>query len=307
MDWISLQKGFKNYLQLELSLSPHSIEAYEQDVSKLHQFSQTLSNNPSPTQLTTEDLLVFLGFLNELGLSATSQARILSGIKAFFTFLQLENLIQQDPTLLLESPKLGRKLPDTLSFEEIERMLASIDLSTNEGARNRAILEVLYSSGLRVSELTSLRLSDCFFDIGFVRIIGKGNKMRMVPIGKDAVKFTLLYMEHIRNWQEIQQGHEDYLFLNRRGKQLTRVMIFLIIKDIAQKCGIQKAISPHTFRHSFATHLIEGGADLRAIQEMLGHQSITTTEIYTHLDRAFLQETLRQFHPRNQANNSELK
>lgn len=307
MDWISLQKGFKNYLQLELSLSPHSIEAYEQDVSKLHQFSQTLSNNPSPTQLTTEDLLVFLGFLNELGLAATSQARILSGIKAFFTFLQLENLIQQDPTLLLESPKLGRKLPDTLSFEEIERMLASIDLSTNEGARNRAILEVLYSSGLRVSELTSLRLSDCFFDIGFVRIIGKGNKMRMVPIGKDAVKFTLLYMEHIRNWQEIQQGHEDYLFLNRRGKQLTRVMIFLIIKDIAQKCGIQKAISPHTFRHSFATHLIEGGADLRAIQEMLGHQSITTTEIYTHLDRAFLQETLRQFHPRNQANNSELK
>ncbi len=255
-------------------------------------------HKPGPEQINDQDISDFLAYINQFGLTATSQARILSGIKSFYKYLALENLIKTDPTQLIEGPKTGRKLPDTLSFPEIEQMLGIIDMSTNEGTRNRAILEVLYSCGMRVSELVDLKLTNCYFDIGFVRVIGKGNKMRLVPIGRDAVKFTNIYLQTVRNHLDIKPDAQDVVFLNRRGRPLTRVMIFLIIKELAERAGIHKSISPHTFRHSFATHLIEGGADLRAVQEMLGHESITTTEIYTHLDRAFLQETLRSYHPR---------
>ncbi|MBP6619322.1 MAG: tyrosine recombinase, partial [Leadbetterella sp.] len=234
----------------------------------------------------------------DLGLSATSQARILSGIKAFFEFLFIEKLIIADPTELISSPRITRKLPETLHLHEIEAMMASIDLSTPEGPRNKAIIELMYSCGLRVSELINLKISDCLFQEGFIRVVGKGNKMRLVPIGNEAIKFSKIYLYEVRTQLNIEQGHEDFLFLNRRGKALSRVMVFIIIKDLAEKAGIHKSISPHTLRHSFATHLVEGGADLRAVQEMLGHESIITTEIYTHLDRAYLQQTLKEFHPR---------
>lgn len=279
-------------------MSENSIEAYLRDVEKLSQFAAMTEHKPGPETIKDRDISDFLEYINQFGLSPTSQARILSGIKSFYKYLALENIIQIDPTRLIEAPKTGRKLPDTLAFPEIERMLEIIDVSTPEGTRNRAILEVLYSCGLRVSELVDLKLTNCYFDIGFIRVVGKGNKMRLVPIGRDAIKYTNIYLESIRNHLDIKTGEEDIVFLNRRGKQLTRVMIFLIIKDLAALAGIHKSISPHTFRHSFATHLIEGGADLRAVQEMLGHESITTTEIYTHLDRAFLQETLKSYHPR---------
>ncbi|WP_435354339.1 site-specific tyrosine recombinase XerD [Emticicia sp. SJ17W-69] len=279
-------------------MSENSIEAYVRDVEKLSQFADIAEHKPAPETISERDILDFLEYIGNFGISATSQARILSGIKSFYKYLALENLIQIDPTNLIESPKIGRKLPDTLTFPEIEQMLEIIDHSTPEGTRNRAILEVLYSCGLRVSELIDLKLTNCYFDIGFVRVFGKGRKVRLVPIGRDAIKYTKIYFETVRNHQDIQPESEDIVFLNRRGKQLTRVMIFLIIKDLAERTGIHKSISPHTFRHSFATHLIEGGADLRAVQEMLGHESITTTEIYTHLDRVFLQETLKSFHPR---------
>ena len=279
-------------------MSENSIEAYIRDVEKLCQFAEITEHNPSPEAINERDILDFLEYLSEFGISATSQARMLSGIKSFYKYLAIENLIQIDPTQLIESPKIGRKLPDTLSFPEIEKMLEIIDVSTPEGTRNRAILEVLYSCGMRVSELIDLKLTNCYFDIGFVRVFGKGRKMRLIPIGRDAIKYTKIYLESIRNTQDVNPESGDIVFLNRRGKQLSRVMIFLIIKDLAARAGIQKSISPHTFRHSFATHLIEGGADLRAVQEMLGHESITTTEIYTHLDRVFLQETMKSFHPR---------
>lgn len=298
MNWHIYIQHFKNYLRLERSMSENSIEAYLRDVEKLSQFASMIDNKPGPENLNDKNISDFLAFINQFGLSATSQARILSGIKSFYKYLALENLIKTDPTQLIEAPKIGRKLPDTLSFPEIEQMLGSIDMSTNEGTRNRAILEMLYSCGVRVSELVDLKLTNCYFDIGFVRVIGKGNKMRLVPIGRDAIKYTSIYLESIRNQLDIKPDAQDVVFLNRRGRPLTRVMIFLIIKDLAARAGIQKNISPHTFRHSFATHLIEGGADLRAVQEMLGHESITTTEIYTHLDRAYLQETLKSFHPR---------
>ena len=279
-------------------MSENSIEAYVRDVQKLSQFADIAEHKPTPETITERDILDFLEYIGKFGISATSQARILSGIKSFYKYLSLENLIQIDPTNLIESPKIGRKLPDTLSFPEIEQMLEIIDHSTPEGTRNRAILEVLYSCGMRVSELVDLKLTNCYFDIGFVRVFGKGRKVRLVPIGRDAIKYTKIYFETVRNHQEVKAESEDIVFLNRRGNQLSRVMIFLIIKDLAERAGIHKSISPHTFRHSFATHLIEGGADLRAVQEMLGHESITSTEIYTHLDRVFLQETLKSFHPR---------
>lgn len=298
MNWSIYIQHFKNYLRLERSMSENSIEAYVRDVEKLSQFADIAEHKPTPEAINERDILDFLEYIGNFGISATSQARILSGIKSFYKYLALENLIQIDPTNLIESPKIGRKLPDTLSFPEIEQMLEIIDHSTPEGTRNRAILEVLYSCGMRVSELIDLKLTNCYFDIGFVRVFGKGRKVRLVPIGRDAIKYTKIYFETVRNYQDIQAESEDIVFLNRRGKQLTRVMIFLIIKDLAERAGIHKSISPHTFRHSFATHLIEGGADLRAVQEMLGHESITTTEIYTHLDRVFLQETLKSFHPR---------
>lgn len=279
-------------------MSDNSIEAYVRDAEKLSIFIEMTQPAVSPEAVSEQHVYDFLTYLNNLGLVANSQARILSGIKAFYQFLALENLIKINPIEQIEAPKIGRKLPDTLGFPEIEKMLSVIDLSTNEGTRNRAILEVLYSCGLRVSELVNLQLTNCYFDIGFVRVFGKGSKVRLVPIGRDAIKYTKLYLEHVRNQLVIEEGQEDFVFLNRRGKQLSRVMIFLMTKDIALRAGISKTISPHTFRHSFATHLIEGGADLRAVQEMLGHESITTTEVYTHLDRTFLKETLQRFHPR---------
>jgi integrase/recombinase XerD len=243
----------------------------------------------------------FIGYVNEIGMSAFSQARILSGVKAFYRYLLYEELIENDPTLLIEGPRLGRKLPDTLSFPEIEQLLNAIDLSTPEGARNRAMLELLYCSGLRVSELVELKLSSIYFDIRFLRVVGKGNKERLVPFGKDAAKYITVYINEVRGrppHAAPQKGFDSYVFLNRRGKKLTRVMVFTIIKGLAQAIGLKKTISPHTFRHSFATHLIEGGADLRAVQEMLGHESITTTEIYTHLDRDYLRQVVQEFHPR---------
>lgn len=301
MNWQIYLKNFKSYLTLERSLSENSIEAYLRDVQKLWEYLEIAGESDiQPETVTDKHIFNFFYYIGELGLETTSQARILSGLKAFFKYLLLEDLIKIDPMALIASPRIGRKLPATLTFPEIEKMLDAIDLSTNEGTRNRAILEVLYSSGLRVSELVEMKLTECYFDIGFLRIIGKGNKVRLVPIGRDALHYVKIYLETIRSQQDnIKPEAENHVFLNRRGNKLTRVMIFLIIKDLATKCGIQKNISPHTFRHSFATHLIEGGADLRAVQEMLGHESITTTEIYTHLDREYLQQTIVDFHPRS--------
>jgi integrase/recombinase XerD len=298
MSWKADISGFKNYLRLEKSLSANSIEAYIHDIEKLVQFLEFQNIGLSATQLKTEHLRNFLKWVNELGMTATSQARILSGLRAFYKYLLMENYINTDPTELVDAPKTGRKLPDTLSKEDIEKLLESVDRSTNEGERNRAMLETLYSCGLRVSELVNLKISDVFEKESYIRVIGKGDKERLVPIGRLALKHIKLYRENVRSLMEIQKGEEDILFLNRRGKRLTRVMVFTFIKDLVRKCGIKKSISPHTFRHSFATHLVEGGADLRAVQEMLGHESITTTEIYTHMDRTFLKEQVLKFHPR---------
>ncbi len=297
--WESYLRHFKNYLRLEKSLSENTVIAYMQDLDKLAMYCRMQPQMLTPVVLTEKNIQEFLKYMNDLGLAPHSQARLLSGIKAFFRYLQLENIISDDPTELVEAPRLPRKLPEVLSFPEIEQMMENIDHSTPEGMRNRAMLEVLYSCGLRVSELINLQISHCFFDIGFIRVTGKGNKMRLVPIGRDAIKYTRIYLEEIRTHLSADAASEDIVFLNQRGKGLSRVMIFLIIKDIAEKTGITKNISPHTFRHSFATHLIEGGADLRAVQEMLGHESITTTEIYTHLDREYLKQIITEFHPRS--------
>ena len=295
--WEPYKKGFKAFLQLERSLSGNSIQAYLADIEKLTQFLEANNIAKTPAQLDLKDLQSFVQWVAELGMTQASQARIISGIRAFYKFCLLEDISTTNPTTLLEAPKLKRQLPDTLAFEEIEALINNIDLSTPEGGRNKAILETLYSCGLRVSEVVNLKLSQLYFDVGFIRVVGKGNKERLVPIGSSAIKYINIYRNNIRVHLPIQKGEEDILFLNRRGKRLTRVMIFLIIKDLAKKADIKKNISPHTFRHSFATHLVEGGADLRAVQEMLGHESITTTEIYTHLDREFLRKTLQQFHP----------
>ena len=296
-NWSRYIKDFVSYLKIEKGLAENSILAYQNDVAKLCDFA--VSNQKSPTEITYNDLKQLIAELFDLGLSARSQARIISGIKQFYAFLLLENVISDDPSELLEQPKIGRKLPEILTIEEIDALLAVIDLSKNEGHRNRAIIETLYSCGLRVSELINLRFSDLYFDEGFIRVIGKGNKERLVPVSPQVQKEIELYNNHIRRHQEITKGHENIVFLNRRGSQLTRVMIFTIIKELAKSIGLKKIISPHTFRHSFATHLIEGGANLRAIQDMLGHESITTTEIYTHLDQRFLREAILSFHPRN--------
>lgn len=298
MDWLKEIRGFKNFLKLERGLSLNSIEAYIKDTQKLFQFQEIKNLNKKPSDINANEIHDFLVFLNDLHLAANSQARILSGIKAFYEYLILENLTQTDPTSLISAPKIIRKLPETLHYHEIESMLSLIDLSSPQGTRNKAIIETMYSCGLRVSEAITLKISDCKFEEGFLRIIGKGNKMRLVPIGSQAIKILKIYLSEIRPSIEIQKGQEDVVFLNRRGKGLSRVMVFLIIKDLAQIAGIRKEVSPHTLRHSFATHLIEGGANLRAVQEMMGHESITTTEIYTHLDREFLQQTLKEFHPR---------
>ena len=300
MNWTPVINGFKSYMLLERSFSKNSISAYITDVRKLVQFFELKNWSLSPTGVNEEHLSSFIQWINELGLGANSQARILSGIKAFYKYLLVEDLIDHDPTELLEGPRLRKKVPEVLSYDEIQLLLQAIDLSDPNGTRNRAMLETLYACGLRVTELIELKISNIHADIGFVKVIGKNNKERLVPIGEEALKHISLYMEGVRRTQgNIQKGFEDTLFLNRRGKQLTRVMVFLIVKNAAKEAGISKNVSPHTFRHSFATHLVEGGADLKAVQDMLGHESITTTEIYTHLDTEYLRETILSFHPRN--------
>ncbi len=295
--WEPYKKGFKAYLQLEKSLSDNSVQAYLRDMEHFTAFLQESNSMKSPADITLKDLQQFIKWIAELGLSATSQARMISGIKAFYKYCQLEEITTKDPTTLLESPKLKRALPDVLSFEEIENIISQIDLSKPEGGRNKAILETMYSCGLRVSEAVNLRISQLYLDLGFIRVTGKGDKERLIPIGSSAIKFITIYKNQIRVHSAPAKGSEDILFLNNRGGKLSRVMIFYIIKALVEKAGIKKTVSPHTFRHSFATHLVEGGADLRAVQEMLGHASITTTEIYTHLDREFLRKTLELYHP----------
>lgn len=295
--WEIKIRDFINYLKIERGLAENSIFAYQRDVFKLKEFCEPLQL--SPTQVTFDDLKQFLTELYDLGLSARSQARIISGIKQFYSFIILEGDLNEDPSELIELPRVGKKLPTFLTIEEVDQLLSAIDLSKAEGHRNKAMIETLYSCGLRVSEMINLKFSDTYFEQGFIRIIGKGNKERLVPVSPSVEKEINLYVEGTRNHQTIQKGYEDYVFLNRRGRGLTRVMIFTIVKNLAAAIGLNKKISPHTFRHSFATHLIEGGANLRAIQEMLGHESITTTEIYTHLDKSFIREAIISHHPRN--------
>jgi len=287
-------------MKLERTLSDNTVESYLRDVGKLVNYLQIEGIELSPGELTHEDFLSFLKFMNELGLELRSQSRMISGIKSFYKYLLLEDIIDNNPTELLESPKMDRRIPAVLTYEEIQSMLSAIDLSHPQGTRNRAMLETLYACGLRVSELINLKLTNMFLDVGFVKVVGKSDKERLVPIGEEAIKHIQFYVETDRKKLKIHPDHENIVFLNRRGKGLTRVMIFYLIKDYAKAAGIEKTISPHTFRHSFATHLIEGGADLKAVQDMLGHESITTTEIYTHLDNDFLKETILQFHPLNQ-------
>ena len=295
--WNSYKKGFLMHLQLEKSLSPNTVEAYGLDLDKLIQFIELNSIQGGPDNITLQQLQEYTRWITELGMSERSQSRIISGIKSFYRYCLQEQICKTDPTELLSAPKLKKALPDTLTFEEIELIISQIDLSKAEGIRNKAMLEALYSCGLRVSEIISLKRSHLYLDIGFVRVIGKGDKERLIPIGGEAIKHILIYVNEIRSKITEKKGHEDILFLNRRGTSLSRIMVFYIIKDLAMKANIRKNISPHTFRHSFATHLVEGGADLRAVQEMLGHESITTTEIYTHLDRNFLRDTLNKYHP----------
>jgi integrase/recombinase XerD len=295
--WEPYKKGYKAWLQLERSLSDNSVEAYLRDIDKFTDYLRATGTLKAPDAVDLKDLQQFLLWIAGLELNAASQARILSGIRSFFKYCFIEQIVRTDPTTLLESPKLKRALPDVLSFDEIEAIIACIDLSKPEGGRNRAILETMYSCGLRVSEVVGLRISCLYPDEGYIRVVGKGDKERLVPIGEAAVKYIRIYQQEIRVHVPLKPGNEDILFLNRRGSKLTRVMIFVLLKALVRQAGISKHISPHTFRHSFATHLVEGGADLRAVQEMLGHESITTTEIYTHLDREFLRETLHRYHP----------
>lgn len=297
--WEAYLKGFKAYLQLERSMSDNTVEAYLRDVVMLRDFVHGMYPGTGVEGITPEHLQALLVNINEMELAAATQARVLSGLKSFFRYLSLEEVIKKEPTELLDAPKLRRPLPHVLSIAEIDSLFAAIDHSTPEGQRNRAILETMYSCGLRVSEVISIRMTNLYLDVGFVKVIGKGNKERLVPIGGEAIKHIQLYKEHARKeLPKIKTGAEDILFLNRRGSGLSRVMIFLILKELAAKAGISINVHPHILRHSFATHLVEGGADLRAVQEMLGHKSITTTEIYTHLDRSYLRQTLEKYHPR---------
>ena len=298
--WSNATKGFTSYLQLEKSLSKHSIDAYQRDVQKLIEFFKIKNILLGPTKVEDHHIDSLLIYLNDLGLDPRSQSRLISGLKSFFKYLFLEDQITIDPTELIEGPKISRKIPDFLTIDEIQAIFDTIDLSEPLGIRNRAILETLYASGLRVSELTSLRLSNYFPDIGFIKVVGKTNKERIVPIGEEAIKYIAQYLEHVRQHQPIKKDASDILFLNRRGNDLTRVMVFLIIKEATAAAKIEKTVSPHTFRHSFATHLIDGGANLSVVQELLGHESIITTEIYTHLSMEYLRETIMTFHPRVQ-------
>lgn len=299
MKWEESKKGYENYLKLEKSLSQNSISAYINDINKLVEFLGKNYKKTGPEKVKLQHLKNFVEWLNERGVSPRTQARTISGIKSFFKYLLIEEKISGDPTALLESPKIGRKLPDILSMEEIDQLIDAVDLEKPEGQRNKAMLETLYSCGLRVSELVNLKLTNLFFDQGFVKIEGKADKERLVPVSTRAVDEIQKYIDGYRQNLKIQKDSENILFLNRRGKKLSRVMVFTIIKNLAEKINLNKRISPHTFRHSFATHLINGGADLRAVQEMLGHESILTTEIYTHLDRDYLKNTIHQFHPRS--------
>jgi len=292
-----LIQQFIIYIKLEKGLSKNTMLAYEQDLNKLLQYTILSKGSKSFTTLKYSELQDFLIYLYDLGLNERSQARIISALKSFFKYLSIENLVTENAAYLLELPKLERKIPDTLSYNEIQQMLEAIDLSDDLGYRNRTILELLYSSGLRVSELINLKLSNLYLDVDFIRVIGKGDKERLIPLGSISNTYIKNYILDYR--KELKPLKEQFLFLNRRGNKLTRVMIFYIVKDAALKAGISKSVSPHTFRHSFATHLIEGGADLRAVQEMLGHSSITTTEIYTHLNNDYLKSTINQFHPRS--------
>jgi integrase/recombinase XerD len=299
MSWQITIKSFHAYLKIERSLSANSVEAYIRDIEKLKDFVEITQLNLLPAQIKGKHLQDFILFLHQFGLETSSQARLMSGIRAFYKYLLVIDVINEDPTELLESPRLSRKLPAVLTYAEVQQLFQAVDLSEKQGTRNRAMLEVLYACGLRVSELVDLRLSNLFLDVGFIKIVGKGNKERIVPIGDEAMKHLNFYLQAERVHVKTDSANENIVFLNRRGKKLTRVMVFLIIKELVEQAGINKIVSPHTFRHSFATHLLEGGADLRAIQDMLGHESITTTEIYTHLDIEYLKETIMTFHPRN--------
>lgn len=297
MKWDTVKKDFKRYLQLERNLSDHSIDAYLNDVQKLEAYCAFKKTELE--QIDTRFIQQFLIFINDFSISPFTQARLLSGLRTFFAFLQMEYDRKDNPTELLESPRLNRKIPSVLNIDEIDALIAAIDLSTPEGMRNKTILEVLYGCGLRVSELVTLKISNLYLDVEFIKVEGKGSKERLIPIGHQAIKYLKIYMEDVRPQIPVKPGYEDVVFLNRRGRQLTRVMVFLIIKELAKKIGLSKPISPHTFRHSFASHLVEGGADLRAVQDMLGHESITTTEIYTHIDKDYLQSVITQYHPRS--------
>jgi integrase/recombinase XerD len=299
MKWSDSKKGYENFLKLEKSLSQNSVSAYVNDVNKLVYFLDQEYSKVTPEKVKLLHLKGFVEWLNRKGVSPRTQARTISGIKSFFKYLLIEEKIHNDPTSLLESPKIGRKLPDILSIEEIDLLIDSIDVSRAEGQRNKAMLETLYSCGIRVSELVNMKLTNLRFDQGFIKIEGKGEKERLVPISKSAIDEITKYVEGYRKGLNISKEYVNILFLNRRGKKLSRVMVFTIIKGLSEKVGLGKKISPHTFRHSFATHLINGGADLRAVQEMLGHESILTTEIYTHLDKDYLKSTIQQFHPRS--------
>jgi integrase/recombinase XerD len=299
MSWQTAIKSFHSYLKIERSLSGNSVEAYIRDVEKLKDFVEITNLGLLPEQMKGKNLQDFVLFLHQFGLESSSQARLMSGLRAFYKYLLVTDKINEDPTELLETPRLSRKLPAVLTYHEVQLLFQSIDLSEPQATRNRAMLEVIYACGLRVSELVDLRLTNLFLDIGFIKIIGKGNKERIVPIGEEAQKHLNFYLQTERVHFKTDKANDNIVFLNRRGKKLSRVMIFLIIKSLVEKAGINKVVSPHTFRHSFATHLLEGGADLRAIQDMLGHESITTTEIYTHLDVEYLKETIMTFHPRN--------
>lgn len=299
MGWDTYVKGFKAFLSIEKSLSKNSVEAYLRDVNKLIQYFEIHHLEPSPEEVKYNELQDFIQWINKMGVSVRSQARIISGIKAFYKYLLMEDFIQKDPTTLLESPRIGRKLPDTLSLEEIDLLINTIDLSKPAGQRNKAILEVLYGCGLRVSELVDLKISNIYLSSGYIKVSGKGNKERLVPIGGKAIKEINYYFENRSTLPKIEKVNENIVFLTRNGRKLSRIMIFKIVKDLVEKSGLKKNISPHTFRHSFATHLIDGGADLRAVQEMLGHESIITTEIYTHLDREYLRSAIIEYHPRS--------
>lgn len=299
MIWVEFIDSYKSYLTLEKSLSGNTVEAYLKDINKFTTFLEGQGFAGTPDKVTQDNIRSFIDLINEAGMSASSQARALSGVKSFFKYLLLQDDIEKDPSALIETPKIGRKLPVVLTPEEVEKLILAVDLDSETGYRNRAILEVLYGGGTRVSELVNLRLTDVHFDEGFIKVQGKGNKERLIPMGKKAKDAIVAYLQNYRGTLKIGRNDENVLFLNRRGNKMTRVMIFTIIKDLATKIGLEKNISPHTFRHSFATHLIEGGADLRAIQDMLGHESITTTEVYTHLDKEFLKDTILRFHPRS--------